>query len=1023
MSAVCPYLNSTTRNKSRNKNSEKPIGGTKGKPIGVRDKSFQRSETEDWIPDSVSGSNSDSNSNSNSDYVSDSISDTNSNDSLSVGSNRTEIKNWSVGNTDKNRLNRDARRALERKIGKNISNKSKDTIIGSNKGKTIGDHGKILKKDLNKIIINCDLPTNCCQRTIPKEDELTVIPISQEDFNQGTYRIRKSARYILKQNILFAPRTNANAPPGTGWFAAMTIETSDVIIDLNGNTLEVSAEFLQNHIESIFAIIELGNSPFPGDIDGDGFGVLGTAFPSDDRYCPASNVIIQNGVLKRSTHWGIHGNNNSNIILRNLIIRDWEVAGISINAFQSGHLKDIEIIGCEHQISVRSILTSIDRTQHILQNIIDQNQSDPEIVEEAMAYLSDFNNFYKNRPNLFRAPIPYPDGAGYGVLITNGQGTNLVLGLPLNRETLDQGQIVSNGYCPHCIKLENVQVRDLNLKTVETVAIGSLLSEIEPYGHVINLAPLGFFGVLRWSDAFDSKGAFNPNPFIRAQAYAAFFLLQEDPEQQELFPENILEILQALIRGSERLFFENAQPIFGRNFTLVENKGAFGFRIDCSSHVIMTQCSAQNIVNYGEKGATLATIPGGNRYTAKEMPRYIGNDVRGFEFSVAEDLRLVECLASKCVSQNGDAFGFDLMNETSNVIGMKCIAREIVGNSDLNFCRSEDRLFESSDLKIIELEHSTNLPSEAYGFRVQNNTGPVYFFKSEACHIRAPRFALGFVSQSTGNVFFRKCQAHHIEATSSNLNGLPKRAFGYLSEKTYKTSYSHCVANRITISGEVGHQSLSPSMAIGFGLTEDQESEIIGSSVSYIRADQGRAIGILINESEASSILRNIIAWCGTVGFGIIDKSQPCKSAIVNNLLFGIRNEHLIAKPMPPIKDVTIESPSQHTVLKNKNTNIIIRPSTSKDFNKFVINNLKDRWILNCGDVDELSSNNVSNNVSNRTADRVMSRHKMESHDITKSLAVTDEYRRKTPTPKELPPQPPRPKSRRAPMANVFLDE
>ena len=40
---------------------------------------------------------------------------------------------------------------------------------------------------------------------------------------------------------------------------------------------------------------------------------------------------IKNGTLGKSSHHGIHGNNMSNILIENLLIEDFEVAGIALN--------------------------------------------------------------------------------------------------------------------------------------------------------------------------------------------------------------------------------------------------------------------------------------------------------------------------------------------------------------------------------------------------------------------------------------------------------------------------------------------------------------------------------------------------------------------------------------------------------------------------------------------------------------------------------------------------------------------
>lgn len=45
----------------------------------------------------------------------------------------------------------------------------------------------------------------------------------------------------------------------------------------------------------------------------------------------ASFVTIKNGIMGLSSHHGIHGNGCSDILVENLTIRDFEVAGISIN--------------------------------------------------------------------------------------------------------------------------------------------------------------------------------------------------------------------------------------------------------------------------------------------------------------------------------------------------------------------------------------------------------------------------------------------------------------------------------------------------------------------------------------------------------------------------------------------------------------------------------------------------------------------------------------------------------------------
>ena len=52
----------------------------------------------------------------------------------------------------------------------------------------------------------------------------------------------------------------------------------------------------------------------------------------------ARNVVIKNGKLGRASHHGIHGNDNENVVISDLVINDWEVAAISLN-----HVKGLRV--------------------------------------------------------------------------------------------------------------------------------------------------------------------------------------------------------------------------------------------------------------------------------------------------------------------------------------------------------------------------------------------------------------------------------------------------------------------------------------------------------------------------------------------------------------------------------------------------------------------------------------------------------------------------------------------------------
>ena len=127
------------------------------------------------------------------------------------------------------------------------------------------------------------------------------IILKQSDFDTGTYRILKPGYYVLGEDIVFHPnpeydfkptaqqfKTNSYPvhPYRLGFFAAITNETHDVILDLNGYSISQSKH--HNIMQRFFALIELANTPFIPKTGPANFG---------DTISPANNVIIKNGTL------------------------------------------------------------------------------------------------------------------------------------------------------------------------------------------------------------------------------------------------------------------------------------------------------------------------------------------------------------------------------------------------------------------------------------------------------------------------------------------------------------------------------------------------------------------------------------------------------------------------------------------------------------------------------------------------------------------------------------------------------
>ena len=182
----------------------------------------------------------------------------------------------------------------------------------------------------------------------------TIVKLYQKDFDSGTVRLKHSGIYELQEDIVFHPNPDNDFMPTRkqilskqypigkggayhlGFFAAITIEADDIILNLNGHTLKQSnAHYLQ---QRFFSLIELASSPF---IVSQGPHV----FSTQDSFKKCINMSIVNGTLGRSSHYGIHGNSTENLLLSDITITDFQVAGVHLNGTKKCVLSNINI--CE----------------------------------------------------------------------------------------------------------------------------------------------------------------------------------------------------------------------------------------------------------------------------------------------------------------------------------------------------------------------------------------------------------------------------------------------------------------------------------------------------------------------------------------------------------------------------------------------------------------------------------------------------------------------------------------------------
>jgi len=341
--------------------------------------------------------------------------------------------------------------------------------------------------------------------------------LKNDDFKHGTLRITQPGHYVLCENIVFNPThqfpqedqlelypVGKNGPFHLGFFAAITIEAADVILDLNGYSITQSKR--HNLLQRFFSTIELANSPF---IPKQGPHAFSSTISS------ASNCLIMNGSLLNSSHHGIHGNLNTNIVLHNLEIHDFEVAAIALNGAKNAVIAETSCIGKNHDIQVLSSFSQALFTARALENLKDTDNSVYKTLDQDLQQAfreimsgSDQTTFFKNATGQY-------DGNMYGIVLH-------VAGVIIN----DFLQERKPEHINDDITIYNVTIDDIETHPVEIVALPLSVQNkdnkiVPAYG---GKQMVGVFGdVFDVEKNMDTERRYQPNVLSDAQLYMAEF--------------------------------------------------------------------------------------------------------------------------------------------------------------------------------------------------------------------------------------------------------------------------------------------------------------------------------------------------------------------------------------------------------------------------------------------------------------------------------------------------------------------
>ncbi len=539
------------------------------------------------------------------------------------------------------------------------------------------------------------------------------VMLHQSDFENGTLQITQPGLYRLAEDISFNPHPVGSPGPngtpldaysagrpfpsqygsteaglydpaafGIGFFAAIAVSAADVTIDLNGHTIEQSAEHALH--QRFFAVIETADQPF---VPGQG--------PSDfgGQLTPAHDLVIKNGTIGRSSHHGIHGNGTEGLVILNVDFVDFEVGAVALNGasnlfienstasnrsdvpvlgtfsnarFISSYVDYLVAVGSPTTLTVQGTALNAADIQAALRTAANN------VFEDVIADGEGFINETEHPAEyaLFHNAYGVVDGNSYGYLV-NPLGV-AVGGFPYQGATPAEN-----------ITFLNVHVLSQHANVREIVALNSGNGPvIDPVGAVFmvrNVHPDS--GVPVTTTSLDeSLAVYTGNVLANAQALVAKAALNgEFPSFLDTSRLSISQDVLDWIENETTLDTLVGTPddyLCNGDTMFHVNKGLIGFKLDGAAHVRLQNTSVVDLVNHGAQGSDDC----GNYVTSHPqatLAGYGGAKVRGYSVAGSTDVSIMKGTASGLSASFGSVIGFDVLTDSSEVDLKHCTAQNL----------------------------------------------------------------------------------------------------------------------------------------------------------------------------------------------------------------------------------------------------------------------------------------------------------------------------------------------------------
>lgn len=553
----------------------------------------------------------------------------------------------------------------------------------------------------------------------------TTVLLSQSNFVDGTYIINQPGVYRLTENISFNPNNLAQmqasgsvtawdssdvlpsqytvnggqydpAAYGIGFFAAIAIEADGVVLDLNGFTIEQSAEHALQ--QRFFSVIELADQPFKPNQGPHSFGA---------SLRPATNCTVMNGTIGLSSHHGIHGNDNRRILLKDLKFRGYEVAACALNQVQDYCVIDCQTLGSRTDVPVLGIFSAA----RFLRPYLNKMEADGytgtlniaggsaqgittiknalktssiNVYNDVMATGTINKTTHLSEWKLFHNVHRVVDGNCYGFLV-NHEGV-AVLGFPTQQVTKSANVYMRNVVVSNHIGAIN-EVLALPAQpgaAVPTYGGGSIQNDsVGAVFQTQNRDGDGNLVTIDGSNHYIGNVVANAQALVTKAIKDGFNFGHLDTSRNSINDECLSWVQRtvSLTTVAPELIYKcNGDSMFH------VNKGVIGFKMDAADNVYMENCRCFNVENKGSIGSSMCDLPYKNG-VGKSHPDatyygYGGANTRGWSVATSTDVTLKSCLVDGCKSAFGSAFGYDVHLNCEDVNLPLCEVANVAAGAD-----------------------------------------------------------------------------------------------------------------------------------------------------------------------------------------------------------------------------------------------------------------------------------------------------------------------------------------------------